>query len=170
LLFNDTVRSNIAYGRPHLTDAEVTAAARTADAEGFIRELPDGYGTLVGERGVRLSGGERQRIAIARAIADRPPILIFDEATSALDNRSERLVQAAMDRAMRDRTVIIVAHRLTTLRHADRIFVIDDGRIAESGTHEELIERGGRYRRLYDAGRDRDAPIVAEGASSAERP
>jgi subfamily B ATP-binding cassette protein MsbA len=151
LLFHDTVRSNIAYARPEATDAEIEAAARAANAYDFIRALPHGFDTVLGERGQRLSGGERQRIAIARALLRNPPILILDEATSALDNTSERLVQEALHRLMHDRTTIVIAHRLSTVRHADRIVVVADGQIAEEGTHAELLARSGLYRQLHDA-------------------
>jgi subfamily B ATP-binding cassette protein MsbA len=148
VLFNDTVQANIAYGKPGATPTEVEAAARAANAHGFIAQLPHGYQTLLGERGTRLSGGQRQRIAIARAVLRDPPILILDEATSALDRESERLVQDALMRLMRDRTVLVIAHRLVTVRHADLILVVQDGRIVERGSHEELIHHNGLYRRL----------------------
>jgi subfamily B ATP-binding cassette protein MsbA len=148
VVFNDTVSANIAYGRPSASESEVIAAARAAHAHGFIAQLPEGYQTMLGERGTRLSGGQRQRIAIARAILRDPPILILDEATSSLDSESERLVQDALLRLMRDRTVLVIAHRLATIRHANLILVIDDGQIAERGTHDELLARDGLYRRL----------------------
>jgi subfamily B ATP-binding cassette protein MsbA len=151
LLFHDTVRSNIAYARPEASDADVEAAARAANAYDFIQSLPHGFETILGERGLRLSGGERQRIAIARALLKNPPILILDEATSALDNTSERLVQEALQRLMHDRTTIVIAHRLSTVRHAHRIVVVSDGQVAEEGSHAELLARSGLYRRLYDA-------------------
>ncbi len=150
VLLNDTVRANIAFGSPKATDAQVEAAARAANASEFIAGLPDGYGTLLGERGTRLSGGQRQRISIARALLRDPPILILDEATSALDTESERLVQEAIERLMKDRTVLVIAHRLATVRHADQILVLDAGHVVEHGTHAELIERDGLYRRLHD--------------------
>jgi subfamily B ATP-binding cassette protein MsbA len=150
VLFNDTVRANIAYGRPHgYTDAQVEAAARAANAHGFINELPEGYDTVLGERGTRLSGGQRQRIAIARALLTDPPILILDEATSALDTESERLVQEAIDRLLAGRTVFVIAHRLSTVEHADQILVLDRGRIVERGTHGELLALRGAYWRLH---------------------
>jgi subfamily B ATP-binding cassette protein MsbA len=150
VLLNDTVLANIAYGSPAATREQVEAAAQAANAAAFISTLPKGYGTMLGERGTRLSGGQRQRIAIARALLRDPPILILDEATSALDTESERLVQQAIERLMRERTVLVIAHRLTTVRHAHEILVIDAGRIVQRGTHEELFRTGGLYRRLYD--------------------
>jgi subfamily B ATP-binding cassette protein MsbA len=150
ILFHDTVRSNIAYGRPDASQADVEAAARAANAHEFIAHLPQGYDTVLGEKGTRLSGGQRQRIAIARALLRNPPILILDEATSALDTESERLVQQAIEELMAHRTVLVIAHRLSTVRRADQIVVVDGGRIAERGTHDQLVARGGVYRRLYD--------------------
>jgi ATP-binding cassette, subfamily B, bacterial MsbA len=150
VLFNDTVRNNIAYGQPQIPLKEVEAAAHAALAQDFIRTLPAGYDTVIGERGVRLSGGERQRIAIARALLKNAPILILDEATSALDSESEALVQTALHNLMSGRTVFVIAHRLSTVRRADRIVVIENGAIADVGAHEELMTRLGTYRRLYE--------------------
>ncbi len=150
ILFNDTVRNNIAYGRPHVPVKTVEAAARAALAHDFIRALPKGYDTSIGERGVRLSGGERQRIAIARALLKNAPILILDEATSALDSESESLVQSALHNLMQGRTVFVIAHRLSTIRRADRIVVIENGAIADIGSHDNLMTRLGTYRRLYE--------------------
>jgi subfamily B ATP-binding cassette protein MsbA len=148
-LFGDSVLYNIMYGRPEASFDEVVRAARQAHADEFITAMPEGYHTMVGERGVRLSGGERQRIAIARAFLKNPPILILDEATSDLDAESEFLVQQALADLMRDRTVLVIAHRLATVRTADRIVVVHAGRIAEIGSHDELLARDGLYRRLY---------------------
>jgi len=150
VLFNDTVRNNIAYGQPHVALKEVEAAARAALAHDFIQALPAGYDEVIGERGVRLSGGERQRIAIARAILKNAPILILDEATSALDSESEALVQSALHNLMSGRTVFVIAHRLSTVRRADRIVVIENGAIADIGAHEDLMTKLGTYRRLYE--------------------
>ncbi|HET9695454.1 MAG TPA: ABC transporter ATP-binding protein [Terriglobales bacterium] len=150
ILFNDTVRNNIAYGQPNVDDSKVEAAARAALADEFIREMPDGYQTIIGERGMRLSGGQRQRLAIARAILKDAPILILDEATSALDTESEALVQSAIQNLMEGRTVFVIAHRLSTVRRANRIMVLENGTIADIGTHDDLMSRLGTYRRLYD--------------------
>jgi subfamily B ATP-binding cassette protein MsbA len=149
LLFNTTVRDNIAYGRPDLSEATIVRAAQVANAHGFIEALPEGYGTLVGDRGIRLSGGQRQRIAIARAIVSRPSILVLDEATSSLDTESERLVQEAIDRVIRDATSVIIAHRLSTVLHADRIIVLNRGRIEAVGSHAALLGASETYTRLY---------------------
>ena len=148
-LFGGTIRENILYGRLDATEAEVIAAARAANADDFIRALPDGYDTVVGDRGSRLSGGQRQRVAIARAVLKDPPILLLDEATSSLDNESERLVQDALDHLKVGRTTIIVAHRLSTIRAADRIAVLDDGWLVELGTQDELLAMNGLYARLH---------------------
>ena len=148
MLFNDTVRRNIGYGL-NLDDHDIAWAAAIANAGEFVEALPAGYDTMVGERGTRLSGGQRQRIAIARALAPRPEVLVLDEATSSLDSESERLVQDAVARAVQSRTAVIVAHRLSTLRDADRIVVIEGGRITEQGTHTDLLRAGGIYSHLY---------------------
>ena len=150
VLFNDTVRHNIAYGKPEASEKEIEEAALIAFAHDFIRELPDGYDTIVGERGIFLSGGQRQRLAIARAILVNAPVLILDEATSALDAESERLVQSAISNLVRNRTTIVIAHRLSTVRRADMIVVMEAGRIIETGTHSELLARAGQYKKLYE--------------------
>ena len=166
VLFNDTVRSNIAYGASgRFTDEQVAAAARAANAHGFIAELPQGYDTVLGERGTRLSGGQRQRLAIARALLTDPPILVLDEATSALDTESERLVQEAIDRLLAGRTVFVIAHRLSTVVHADQIFVLERGEIVERGTHAELLALRGVYHRLHAAQLRRDEGEPADAAS-----
>jgi subfamily B ATP-binding cassette protein MsbA len=151
VIFHDTVRGNIGYGRAERwTDEEIISAAAAANAAQFIEELPDGLDTVLGDRGVRLSGGQRQRIGLARAILRDPPIVILDEATSALDSESEQLIQRALDRLLQDRTVFVIAHRLSTVRGADRILVLEEGEVVGSGSHEELLDRGGIYRRLHD--------------------
>jgi len=158
VIFADTARENIRFGRPDATDAEVDAAAMAAAAHEFLSALPNGYDTYVGERGVMLSGGQKQRIAIARAILRDAPILLLDEATSALDAESERLVQKAVDILAKDRTTLIVAHRLATVKKADRILVLEDGQIVAQGTHDQLVAEGGLYARLarlqFTAGAD----------------
>jgi len=166
VLFNDTVRSNIAYGAVgRFTDEQVAAAARAANAHGFITELPQGYETVLGERGTRLSGGQRQRLAIARALLTDPPILVLDEATSALDTESERLVQEAIDRLLAGRTVFVIAHRLSTVVHADLILVLERGEIVERGTHAELLALRGVYHRLHAAQLRRDEGEPADSTS-----
>ena len=149
LLFDDTIRANVAYGKPDATDAEVEEAARHAGAHDFIAELPDGYRTLVGPRGVKLSGGQRQRVAIARAMLKNAPILLLDEATSSLDTKSERQVQRALKELMRGRTTLVIAHRLSTVADADVIYVLDQGQVVEQGSHAELLARRGAYARLH---------------------
>jgi len=149
-LFNDTVANNIGYGLPGASREQVCEAARNALADEFILRMPEGYDTMIGERGHKLSGGQRQRLAIARALLKNAPILILDEATSHLDTESERLVQRALQNLMKHRTVIVIAHRLSTVRRADKIVVLDRGRICEMGSHEELIGRGGVYQRLHE--------------------
>ena len=150
ILFNDTVKANIAYGQKDVDDEQVIAAAKAANALEFIEELPKGLDTVIGEKGVKLSGGQRQRLAIARAIMKNPPILILDEATSALDTESERLVQEALETLMTDRTVLVIAHRLSTVTNADKIIVMEKGQIKEMGTHDELIQKNGLYSNLYN--------------------
>jgi subfamily B ATP-binding cassette protein MsbA len=150
ILFHDTIRNNIALGRAEATDAEIEAAARHANAHAFIMERPEGYATVVGEKGFALSGGQRQRIAIARAFLKNAPILILDEAMSALDTESERAVQAGLDKLMQGRSGICIAHRLSTIQKADLIVVLQEGQIVETGTHGELMERNGVYRKLYE--------------------
>ena len=163
VLFNDTVRHNIAYGKPDATDREIEEAALIAFAHDFIREMPDGYDTIVGERGMFLSGGQRQRLAIARAILVNAPVLILDEATSALDAESERLVQQAIANLVRDRTTIVIAHRLSTVRRADVIAVMEAGRVIEMGTHTELLSKEGQYRKLYELQfADEEEPQIAQ--------
>ena len=150
ILFNDTIRKNIAYGQSDVTEEAIQKAAEAANALEFIEQTPDGFDTLIGERGVNLSGGQKQRLAIARALLKNPPILILDEATSALDTESEKMVQKAIEVLMKDRTVLVIAHRLSTVQNADKIVVLDKGKILEVGSHNELYEKGGLYRRLYD--------------------
>ncbi len=149
VLFRGTVRDNIAYGRPSATDEEIAQAAKLANADEFIAKMPDGYDTMVGERGMTLSGGQRQRIGIARAIIRNAPILILDEPTAALDTESEKLVMEALQHLMKGRTVLTIAHRLSTIRDAHKILVLKDGVVAEEGTHDELVARNGVYAELY---------------------
>ncbi|MCB0574925.1 MAG: ABC transporter ATP-binding protein, partial [Saprospiraceae bacterium] len=150
ILFNDTVRNNIAFGNESATDAEIEAAAKAANAHEFIDRLPEGYLTNIGDRGSKLSGGQRQRLTIARALLKNPPILILDEATSALDSESEKLVQAALDKLLQNRTALVIAHRLSTVQHADEILVLDAGKVVERGTHEQLMHSGNIYRKLVE--------------------
>lgn len=163
ILFNDSVKNNIAYGRSETNMADIEMAATAANAAEFIEKMPEKYGTLIGDRGVRLSGGQRQRLAIARAIMKNPPILILDEATSSLDSESEILVQAALNNLMKNRTTFVIAHRLSTVRNADNIIVVDGGRVVEQGTHETLHKQNGIYTKLYNIqfkhGKDRDSGI-----------
>jgi ATP-binding cassette subfamily B protein len=149
VLFNDTIFYNIQYGRPEATREEVLDAARAAHIHDFIVTLPDGYETRVGELGLKLSGGEKQRVAIARAILKNPNIFVFDEATSALDSRAEKAIQSELDRIARDRTTLVIAHRLSTVVDADEILVMDRGRIVERGTHQRLLEQGGAYAQMW---------------------
>ncbi|MFZ0980283.1 MAG: ABC transporter ATP-binding protein [Candidatus Acidiferrales bacterium] len=165
ILFNDTVRNNLCYGRPDMPDAKIIAAAQAAMAHDFIIQMPQGYQTMIGDRGQRLSGGQRQRLAIARALLKDAPILILDEATSELDSESEMLVQGALNNLMTGRTVFVIAHRLSTIRRADTIAVLEDGAIRERGTHDELLARGGIYARLYEM-QFRDAEPVSRSAGS----
>jgi subfamily B ATP-binding cassette protein MsbA len=162
LLLHDTVHANIAYGLASASREAVEASARAANAHAFITELPQGYDTVLGERGSRLSGGQRQRLAIARALLRDAPLLVLDEATSALDTASERLVQEAIERLMAGRAVLVIAHRLATIRQADEILVLEEGRIVQRGSHAELLAEGGAYRRLYEA-QFRDEALAAAG-------
>jgi subfamily B ATP-binding cassette protein MsbA len=150
VLFDDTIRQNIRYGNLQASEGQLLAAAQAAYAHDFVMQLPHGYDTMIGERGVRLSGGEKQRLAIARALLRNAPLLILDEATSSLDSASEQMVQYALDNLMKDRTTFVIAHRLSTVHHANKIVVLHAGRIVEVGQHDELLSYGGRYRYLYD--------------------
>jgi ATP-binding cassette, subfamily B, heavy metal transporter len=150
VLFNDTIFYNIKYGRPEASDEDIYAAAKLAQIDAFIRTLPAGYQTMVGERGLKLSGGEKQRVAIARTILKGPPILMLDEATSALDSHTEKEIQDALDRVSKNRTTLVIAHRLSTIVHADNILVLEKGALVEQGTHAELIARNGLYASLWD--------------------
>ena len=162
VLFNETIFYNIAYGRPDASREEVLEASRMAQIDGFINQLPDGYDTHVGERGLKLSGGEKQRVAIARTILKGPPILMLDEATSALDSFTEKEIQGALDQVARERTTLVIAHRLSTVIHADEILVLSKGQIVERGRHEALIEKGGVYADLWRQQREKrkeDVPV-----------
>tara|TARA_B100001778_G_scaffold214848_1_gene177963 strand:- start:300 stop:788 length:489 start_codon:yes stop_codon:yes gene_type:complete len=150
ILFNDSIRNNISYAQGEKSDDLVKEAAKAANALDFIENTPNGFETVVGERGVKLSGGQKQRIAIARALLKNPSILILDEATSALDTESEKKVQTAIESLMKDRTALIIAHRLSTVQKADKIIVIENGKVAEIGSHESLFKKNGIYKRLYD--------------------
>ena len=165
VLFNDTILYNIRYGRPEASEAEVREAARLAQIEPFIAALPEGYATMVGERGLKLSGGEKQRVAIARTLLKAPPILMLDEATSALDSHTEKEIQDAIDRVAANRTTLVIAHRLSTIVHADNILVLDKGRLVEQGTHAELIAKGGLYASLWS--RQRQAEKAREELAAA---
>jgi ABC-type multidrug transport system fused ATPase/permease subunit len=150
LLFSDSIRENIAYGRPDANEEDIIAAARAAQADEFIREMPQGYETIVGERGVTLSGGQRQRVAIARALLMDPRILILDDSLSSVDTQTEQLIQQALDKLMEGRTTFVIAHRLSTVRRADLIVVMDKGRIVQTGTHAELLTKDGLYKEIHD--------------------
>ncbi|HSH78359.1 MAG TPA: ATP-binding cassette domain-containing protein [Herpetosiphonaceae bacterium] len=165
-LFHGTVRENILFGRPEATEAEVIAAAELSNAHEFVRTLPNGYDTIIGERGVKLSGGQKQRIAIARALLKDAPILILDEATSSVDTATEVVIQQALERLMVGRTTIIIAHRLSTIRNADTIVVLQGNGVAELGTHEQLVAQGGSYKRLLDAQRDLE-PLATDALAEA---
>jgi ATP-binding cassette subfamily B protein len=166
VLFNDTIRYNIRYGRWEASDAEVKEAARLAQIDEFIRMSPDGYETEVGERGLKLSGGEKQRVAIARTILKAPPILLLDEATSALDSHTEREIQDALDRVSRNRTTLVIAHRLSTIIGADEIIVLDQGRIVERGSHQQLLAKNGLYASMWN--RQREAEAAREKLAQVE--
>jgi ABC-type multidrug transport system fused ATPase/permease subunit len=150
LLFSDRIRENIAYGRPDATEEEIIAAAKAAQAHAFITQLPEGYETVVGERGITLSGGQRQRVAIARALLMDPRILILDDSLSSVDTQTEKLIQEALDKLMEGRTTFVIAHRLSTVRRADLILVMDKGHIVQQGRHNELLQQGGLYREIHD--------------------
>ena len=150
ILFDMSIKENILYSRPNSSEEEIISAAKSAAADSFIAQLPNGYNTVIGENGYSLSGGQKQRISIARAFLKNAPILLLDEATSSLDTESESLVQEAIKKLMKDRTTLVIAHRLSTIINADQIIVLDDGKIVESGTHEELLSKNGVYKKLYE--------------------
>jgi ATP-binding cassette subfamily B protein len=163
VLFNDTIEYNIAYGKPGASHADVVAAARAASIHDFIESLPDGYGTMVGERGLKLSGGEKQRVAIARTLLKDPAILIFDEATSALDSKAEQAIQAQLKEIAKNRTTLVIAHRLSTVADAQQILVLDHGRIVERGTHGALLAQNGLYAQMWQRQQARqDEPVLEE--------
>jgi ATP-binding cassette subfamily B protein len=166
VLFNDTIRYNIRYGRMSASDAEIEEAARLAQIEPFIRRLPDGFKAMVGERGLKLSGGEKQRVAIARTLLKNPPILLLDEATSALDTHTEREIQSALREVSRNRTTLVIAHRLSTVIDADQILVLDQGRIVERGRHDELLAMNGAYASMWN--RQREAAEARARLTEAE--
>ena len=162
LLFSDTIRENIAYGRPDATEEEIISASKAAQAHEFITSFPDGYKTMVGERGVTLSGGQRQRVAIARALLMNPRILILDDSLSSVDTQTEKLIQEALDNLMEGRTTFVIAHRLSTVRRADMIIVMDQGRIVQRGTHDELLDEGGLYKEIHDLELTRNEQLADE--------
>jgi ABC-type multidrug transport system fused ATPase/permease subunit len=162
LLFSDTIRENIAYGRPDAAEEEIIAASKAAQAHEFIVGFPDGYQTMVGERGVTLSGGQRQRVAIARALLMNPRILILDDSLSSVDTQTEKLIQEALDNLMEGRTTFVIAHRLSTVRRADSIIVMDQGRIVQRGTHDELLAKGGLYKEIHDLELTRNEQLTEE--------
>jgi len=168
VLFNDTIRYNIAYGRPDATQEEIENAAKVAQVHDFVLRMPDGYNTRVGERGLKLSGGEKQRVAIARTVLKDPRILILDEATSALDSRTERDIDAALRAVSARRTTLVIAHRLSTVVDADEIIVLVDGRIAERGSHRELLAQGGVFARMWDLQAQQAGPEILEAELAAD--
>jgi ABC-type multidrug transport system fused ATPase/permease subunit len=174
MLFGGSIKENIAYGKPGATDEEIIAASKNANAHEFVKNFPEQYDTIVGERGIKLSGGQRQRIAIARAILKDPAILILDEATSSLDSESEQLVQEALENLMKGRTSFVIAHRLSTIRNADKIVLIDKGVVSEAGTHAELMNLNGLYRKLNDMQFDFDlvgeSPVIEESSNLRDSP
>ena len=169
-LFHDTVRNNLLYAKDDATDEQIEEAGRAAHIHEFVEQMPDGYDTLVGERGYRLSGGEKQRVAIARVILKDPKVLILDEATSHLDSRSESLIQDAMERVMKGRTSLVIAHRLSTIIGADKILVMDQGRLVEQGGHKELLAQGGLYRTLYETQFNAERRLIDKGEATDDPP